>query len=59
MQARLAKKLAPLDRLDKARESEYITNVGQLKHNLLRFNAAPIAGYAAQVTEPVVGVSTF
>ena len=54
VQARLAKKLAPLDQLDKARESEYVTNVGQLKHNLLRYNAAPIAGYAAQVTEPVV-----
>ena len=28
---RLRKKLAPLDRMDRARETEYITNVGQLK----------------------------
>lgn len=29
---RLRKKLEPLNRMDRARETEYITNVGQLKH---------------------------
>ena len=51
---RLRKKLAPLDRMDRARETEYITNVGQLKHNVLRYAVAPITHFTAQTTEPSV-----
>ena len=51
---KLAKKLEPLDVMDRARETEYVTHVGQLKHNILRYSVAPIAGYAAQITEPTV-----
>ena len=51
---RLRKKLAPLDRMDRARETEYITNVGQLKHNVLRHAVAPVTHFTAQTIEPSV-----
>ena len=51
---RLRKKLEPLNRMDRARETEYITNVGQLKHNILRYAVAPVTHFTAQTTEPSV-----
>ena len=51
---RLAMKLAPLDVMDRARETEYINNVSQVKHNVLRYAVAPMACFTAQITEPSV-----
>jgi hypothetical protein len=51
---RLAKKLQPLDVMDRARETEFIKNVSQIKHNIVRFAVAPIASFTAQITEPSV-----
>lgn len=51
---RMAKKLKPLDVMDRAQETEDITNTSQIKHNLMRYAVAPIASFTAQITEPSV-----
>ena len=43
-----------LDAMDRAREAEGVTGVGQLKHNLLRYTVGPVACYTAQVAQPSI-----
>eukprot|EP00964_Phaeocystis_antarctica_P032179 scaffold18229_cov66-Phaeocystis_antarctica.AAC.3 len=51
---RLTKRLAPLDVVDKIRDSEGVSGTAQLRYNLLRQSAAPATGYVAKVIMPSI-----